>query len=154
MMLTLLVTLHWSPLPFSLEDPSSAFFVMKFTDFITWALLSHDFKIGFSLQVPPAGDQLGEMKYPFSSLSSCLIVALAVFYLLCSSFMILHIVSGLWQQDLSLPVLQTRGNGFPLLSINGCFTPLFTAPCDPAHNTIYSPFIKLSSLHEQTKCGI
>jgi len=31
---------------------------------------------------------------------------------------------------------------------------LFIAPCDPARNTIYSPFIKLSSLHKQTKCGI
>lgn len=97
MMFTVLVTLHWPPLPFSLEDPSSAFSVVKFTDCIMWTLLSHGFKVGFSLQVPLAGDQLGEMKYPLSSLSSCIIVALAVFYVLCSSFMILHILSELWE---------------------------------------------------------
>lgn len=124
MMLAVLVTLHWPPLPFRLEDPSSAFFVMKFTDCITWALLSHDFKVGFSQQVPLAGDQLGEMKFPLSFLSSCLIVALAVFSVLCSSFMILHILSELWEQDLALLILQTRDDGFPLLSVNGCFTPI------------------------------
>lgn len=65
-MLTVLVILHL-PLSLSaLKVHPLPFFALKSTDCILRALLSYDFKIGFSPQETTAGNQVGEMKYPFS----------------------------------------------------------------------------------------
>lgn len=72
------------------------FFALKSIDCIIWVPLSYEFKVGFSLQGTLPRNQLGEMKYPSSSHSSCLTVALAVFCVLCSMVVFHNSIHSFW----------------------------------------------------------